>query len=57
MITSLLKKIVTSKYFESIIIAVILTNCILIGVETYFSNPLISSIQSDNNISEMTNNK
>tara|TARA_B100001758_G_C18393440_1_gene604402 strand:+ start:327 stop:1151 length:825 start_codon:yes stop_codon:yes gene_type:complete len=46
MINSLFKKIVASRYFESIIIAVILTNCILIGVETYFSNPLISFIQS-----------
>ena len=43
---NLFKKIATSNIFESFIVCVILINCTLIGVETYFSNSLISSIQS-----------
>ena len=39
-------KIIQSNYFEGFVIAVILTNCILIGVETYFTNSLISRIQA-----------
>ena len=46
MIKDLASKLVSSKYFEGFIIFIILVNCALIGVETYFSNPLISFIQS-----------
>ena len=46
MIKDLASKLVSSKYFEGFIIFIILVNCTLIGVETYFSNPLISFIQS-----------
>ena len=38
-------KLVESKIFEQFIVLVILINCLLIGVETYFTNPLIQSIQ------------
>ena len=43
---TLFKKILDFKYFESFIIFVILTNCVLIGVETYGTNPIIQTIQS-----------
>jgi len=43
---NLFKRITNSNIFESFIILTILINCLLIGVETYFSNFLISSIQS-----------
>jgi len=46
MLSNISNKILSSKYFESFIIAVIVINCALIGVETYFSNSLITSIQS-----------
>ena len=46
MIGNLSKRLVDSKYFEGLIVGIILTNCILIGVETYFTNSLISSVQS-----------
>ena len=38
-------KLVASKLFEQFIVLVILINCLLIGVETYFTNSLIQSIQ------------
>ena len=38
-------KLVESKFFEQFIVLVILINCLLIGVETYFTNSLIQSIQ------------
>ena len=41
-----IKKLVLSKKFELFISSIILINCILIGVETYFSTPLISKIQN-----------
>lgn len=40
------KAIATNKYFELSIVAVILINSVLIGVETYTSNPTIQIIQS-----------
>ena len=40
-----LKAFVSNRLFESAIIGVILINSILIGVETYFTNPTISSVQ------------
>ena len=43
---NLYKRITTSNIFEPFIICIIIINCILIGVETYFSSFLISSIQS-----------
>lgn len=39
------KAITTNKWFEIAIAIVILVNCVLIGVETYVSNPTISTIQ------------
>lgn len=39
-------KITQSSFFESFIMLTILVNCILIGVETYFTNSLILTIQS-----------
>ena len=39
------KNIVEAKFFEYFIIIVILLNCGLIGVETYFTTPLIKTIQ------------
>lgn len=41
----LCKQIVSAKLFEQFIMIVILVNCGLIGVETYFTNPLIHTIQ------------
>ena len=38
-------KLVVSKIFEQFIVLVILINCLLIGVETYFTNTLIQSFQ------------
>ena len=38
-------ELVNSKRFEQFILLVILVNCGLIGVETYFTNPIIKSIQ------------
>ena len=43
---TLFKKILDFKYFEPFIIFVILINCVLIGVETYGTNPIIQTIQS-----------
>ena len=40
-----LKAFVSNRLFESAIIGVILINSILIGIETYFTNPTISSVQ------------
>ena len=42
---SFFRKLIEWKFFEPFIIFVILINCILIGVETYFTNSLIASIQ------------
>ena len=42
---SLAEKLVGSNRFELFITLVIITNCILIGVETYFTNPLIQGVQ------------
>ena len=42
---SLAEKLVGSNRFELFITLVIIINCILIGVETYFSNALIQGIQ------------
>lgn len=40
------KKIILHKTFEWFIAGVILVNCIFIGVETYFANPIIQIIQN-----------
>ena len=42
----IIKKIVSTNAFEKFITVVILINCFLIGVETYFVNDLISLIQT-----------
>lgn len=42
---ALCQQIVDSKFFEKFIMIVILVNCGLIGVETYFTTPLIQTIQ------------
>ena len=42
---SIAEKLVSSSRFELFITLVIITNCVLIGVETYFTNPLIQGIQ------------
>lgn len=39
------KRIVLSNKFDNTISAIIILNCTLIGVETYFTNPLLSQIQ------------
>ena len=39
------KKLVNSKIFEQFIVVIILINCFLIGVETYFTNSIIYTIQ------------
>ena len=39
------RTLVNSNRFEQFILLVILINCVLIGVETYFTTPLIESIQ------------
>ena len=38
-------KLVESKTFEQFIVLIILINCLLIGVETYFTNSVIQFIQ------------
>lgn len=43
--TSGLKNILQNKFFEWFIVACIFLNCILIGIETYFTNFVIDSIQ------------
>jgi voltage-gated sodium channel len=43
---TLANKLVGSKIFENFIIAIILINCVLIGVETYFTNNIILNIQT-----------
>lgn len=45
-ITGISKNIIAHKTFEWFIAGVILVNCIFIGVETYFSNPIILIIQN-----------
>ena len=40
-----IKNIVESKFFEKFIILIILINCFFIGVETYKSSALITTIQ------------
>ena len=39
------KKVYHLRYFEPFIMLVIITNCFLIGLETYFTNPFIQLIQ------------
>lgn len=40
------KKIIAHKAFEKFIAFIIVLNCTLIGVETYFTNPIISILQN-----------